>query len=302
VIGAADAPSAHVALRVLLTWFQTGAASLLVDGVLAAAALAYLSAAALLGHRSRAAGRERRWPVPRTGAFVAGLAIVFVAVSSGLAAYDDVNPSAHVVQHALLMMVGAPLLVAGQPLVLAAQAGPRPLQHRLVRLTGGRAAAIATGPVAWVLYLGSMAGYFLTPLYAASIRDEVLHDSAHAWFLAVGCLYWTGVLGPDVAGHRRSPARRAVLVLAGMPVEAAIGVALVVWPRPLAPGYSLTATHAAGVVFWMTAMVTSGAAVAVLAHRWIRSDERRVRRIEQSSDPIVPLPPPVVTRPADAGP
>lgn len=216
----------------------------------------------------------------RTTAFLAGLATVFVAVGSGLAAYDDINPSAHVVQHALLMMVAAPLLVLGQPLVLLAQAGPRRLQRRVIRLTGSDAANVLTGPVAWVLYLGSMAAYFLTPVYAASVRNQTLHDASHCWFLLIGCVYWTGVLGPDSPGHRRSHARRIVPVLAGMPVEAAIGLALVVWPHPLAPGYTLAATHAAGVTYWITSMGTSGVAVALLAHRWMRWDERRVVRAE----------------------
>lgn len=295
MIAAGSAPSAHIEVRILLTWFQTGAVSLVVDGVLVASAVAYLGAAGLRPARSRYR-QGRSWPPFRTAAFLAGLGSVFVAVSSGLAAYDDVNPSAHVLQHVLLMMVAAPLLVAGQPLILLARVGPRRLQLRVLRVTGGWAASIVTGPLAWALYLGSMAGYFLTPLYPASVRNQVLHDGLHGWFLAAGYLYWTGILGPDSRWRRRSEIRRAISVLAGMPIESAIGLALIVWPRPLAPGNSLHATHAAGVLFWMASMATSGVSIAALAHRWIRSDERRVHR----ASALVPSP--SVSRPADAGP
>jgi putative copper resistance protein D len=291
-VGAADAPSPHVEPGVLLTYFQTSDATLVVDGLLTVVAVTYFVGVGAVGRHRRplrlegptGPGDRGGWPAGQTACFVAGLLCIFVAVGSGLAAYDDLNPSAHMVQHALLMMVGAPLLVAGQPLVLLAQAGPRSVQRAVVRTTGSRWAAVLTGPVAWILYFGSMAGYLLTPLYADSVRDQAVHDAVHAWFLMVGCLYWTGVLGPDGYAHRRSLVRRAVAVMAGMPVEAALGLALVIWPWPLAPGYTLAATHAAGQVFWMTAMVTGGVAVAALVHRWIVTDERRVRRLDERAE------------------
>lgn len=277
VLGAADAPSGHIQARVLFTYFQTGFAELTVDAVLVVVAGAYLWAVGAVG---RFGERPAPWPVARTAAFLAGLAAIFVAVGSGLAAYDDINPTAHVVQHALLMMVGAPLLVAGRPLVLLSRALSGRARRRVARIAGNRVLGLATGWPAAVAYVASMALYFLTGWYAASVRFVVLHDATHLWFLAVGCLYWTGVLGPETAGHRRSTLFRGALVLAAMPAESAIGVALLLWPHGLAPGLSVGATHRAGVVFWVIAMLTCGVALAALLGRWMLADERIVRRLE----------------------
>jgi putative copper resistance protein D len=255
--------------------------SLTVDAVLALLALFYLRRVQRLG------GRGRHWPRARTVDFLGGLVCIWIAVGSGLAAYDNVNPSAHVVQHVLLMMVAAPLLVAGQPAVLLAQASSRSLQRTVVRATGSRAAALFTGPTAWLVYYVSMPVYFLTGLYALSVRISAFHDACHGWFLLVGCLFWSGIVGPEGRRGRRSPAARLAWVIAGFPVELALGLALLVWPYPLAPGNTLAATHAAGVVFWVASMAISGVALIYLFHRWMVDDERHALRVDRRLEAVL---------------
>lgn len=310
LVAAGDAPSPHVSLHVLLSYFQTGVPSLVVDVLLVAAAVGYvLGTRALVRRRAAAAApaapaaapaaaapaaaaaaaapaaaavaagsQPWRWPPTRTVAWLAGLVAVFVAVGSGLAAYDDLNPSAHVVQHVLLMMVAPPLLFVGRPVTVLLQVLRRPAQVRAVRVLGSRVARGLTGPVAWPLYYGTMAAYFLTPLYALSVRTTPFHDATHGWFLAVGCLFWAGAVGDDLPGHRRSPTGRLLSLMAGMPVESAIAVALLFWPAPLAPGETVSAAHHAGAVLWIGAMATSGVGVALVLTRWIGVDARTVRR------------------------
>ena len=55
----------------------------------------------------RLAARGRRWPVGRSAAFGAGLALIVLATQSGLAQYDTVLFSLHVVQHLLARDGGA---------------------------------------------------------------------------------------------------------------------------------------------------------------------------------------------------
>jgi cytochrome c oxidase assembly factor CtaG len=83
-----------------------------------------LGAAYVIGVR-RLHARGRSWPASRTAAFLSGLVVVLVATESGLAAYDRVLYSLHVVQHVLLGMVAPLLLVLGAPITLALQAGSR---------------------------------------------------------------------------------------------------------------------------------------------------------------------------------
>ena len=277
LVAAAGAPSPHVDLHVLLTYVQTDVPSLVVDALLVAAAVAYLAGLrARRRRRRRPAGR--RWPVGRTAAWLAGLAMVFVGVGSGLAAYDDLNASAHVVQHLLLMMFAPPLLVLGRPATVLAQAAPRRVQVGVVRFFGGPVVRALTGPVAWPLYYGTMAAFFLTPVYAYSVRTPAFHDGTHGWFLAVGCLFWAGLVGVDLPGHRRSPTGRMAMLLAGMPVESAIAVALLFWPWALAPDQPAAAAHSAGLVLWMGSMVSSGVGLVIVLRQWTAADRRGVRR------------------------
>ncbi len=271
VVGTGPGP---VRWPVLLGGFRTDPLALSLDALLAGALLVYGAGLVRLRRRGH------RWPQARVAAFAAGSLALFVALGSGLAAYDDVNPPLHVVQHVLVMMVAAPLFVLGQPLVLLAQAGSRRTQRAVVRLTNSRALVALTGVPGALLYYASMPAYFLTGMYALSVHSNTVHELCHACFFTLGLLFWTGTLGPDSPGRRLGAPRRMAAVVAGMPAEAALGLALVLWPRPLSAGETLTQVHTAGQVFWIMSMALSGSSLVVLFHRWMVQDERAARRLD----------------------
>ena len=63
-------------------------------------------------------------PVPRrrVAAWVGGLAVLAIALSSSVDVYSEVLFSVHMVQHMLLVFVVAPLLCLGAPVTLALRA------------------------------------------------------------------------------------------------------------------------------------------------------------------------------------
>ena len=61
--------------------------------------------------------------------FLGGLAVVVLALQSGIGSYDDVLFWDHMVQHLMLVMVAPPLLIFGQPITLAAARQPQPAAH-----------------------------------------------------------------------------------------------------------------------------------------------------------------------------
>jgi cytochrome c oxidase assembly factor CtaG len=103
-----DPSMSAVQLHVVLTGVQTDRLALVADTVDVLVVFAYVC-----GVR-RLAARGRSWSEAASAAFVGGIVCVWVAVGSGLAAYDDVNATIHMTQHALLMMVAAPLLALGK--------------------------------------------------------------------------------------------------------------------------------------------------------------------------------------------
>lgn len=271
-----NAPSAVPNVHILLVGVQTGALDLLADGLEALTLAAYVIGALALRRRGK------RWSAGSTTAFFAGMTVIWIAVGSGLAAYDDVNVTLHVIQHILLMMVAAPLLAIGRPITLAAQASPRGAQRRVVALANSRTfAALAQPAVAATLYFGAMFGYFLTPLYPYSVDHPLVHDATHLIFLLVGYVYWQPMVGGDPVRRRLSHPARTIALMAGMPAEAFLGLLIALWPRPLSSINTIANTHFAGQMFLAGAMLVTGSWIAYVLLDWWRRSERSAPRDER---------------------
>lgn len=277
----------------VLASVQTGPAELAADILLVAAAIAYMAAVGQLRRRGEG------WPPWRSVAFLGGLLVLWVAVGSGLAAYDDTNPPLHVIEHVLVMMVAPAALVLGRPLTLAEQALSGASGRAIGVITGSWAWRRASGPWGWAVYYLSMPAYFLTGLYALTVRSHAALDLVEVGFLVIGCLYWNAMLvvgtdpgtatpvddsGTGVAVPLSGQPARFVAVLVGMPVETATGVAMVLWPAALASGLTVAQTHVAGLVLWLACMVTSGVALVALILQWAAADNRRVRELDDVLD------------------
>ena len=269
VLAYVGAPSSAIHADVLLAGFQTGMLSLLADGLLCSALGLYL-----LGVR-RLARRGRSWPWAGSLAFGLGLFSVFVAVGSGLAAYDDANVTMHVVQHVLLMMVAPPLIALGKPVTLLVQAGSRGVQIVALQVVNsGPIAWLSFPALAWVLYIGSMYAFFTTVVYAFSVHHPLFHDAMHAEGFLVGYLYWQPLVGLDPSRWKMAyPIRIATLFL-GMPWEAFLGVTLMSSSRPIATINTVAGTQTGGETFWILAMLVNGLALGVIVRQWFRQVER----------------------------
>lgn len=274
LLGYGEAPSSTVNTHVLLTGIQTDPLALLADIVEIAAVVFYL-----IGVR-RLARRDRRWSPWATVAFLTGVLSVWIAVGSGLAAYDETNAVAHVIQHVLLMMVAAPLAALGKPITLATQASGRATQTCLVRVVRHPVVAAITFPVVgWFLYYGIMYGYFTDRgVYDYSISHPLFHDGSHLIFLVVGYIYWQPLIGGDPTRWRLAPPVRILAVFLGMPFEAFLGIAIRMATQPIDPINTLANTQAAGQTFWILAMLASGLCVAVIAIQWFIETDRQTAR------------------------
>ena len=252
---------------------RTGPLDLVVTGLLVATATFYLCSVRRLRRR------ERRWPPVRIAAFTAGVALVWVASGSALAARDDSSVTVNVVVHLLLMMVAPPLVVLGRPLTLATQSAGRRTQVRLNRTLRHRLVAAVTHPApAWVLYLAAMAVMLSSrPVYDSLVSHPVLHDAGHGLLLLTGLMYWQPLLGGDGA-HRPSFAVRTMSILANMPFEVLVGLWLRYQTTPVDPINSLADTQAAGEAFIVGATLASTVWLAVVVGQWAAYAGREDRR------------------------
>jgi putative membrane protein len=241
--------------------------------------LTLLSVLALHTRGSRH-GRRQRW---RRRAFVAAIVTIGIAVLSPLDALSSTLASAHMVQHLLLTMVVAPLLVISRPTVALLRGLPYRTRRDLVRLRRighvraadtVRAHQIACAAV----FVVALWAWHATGPYEQALRNDLVHRLEHLTFLLTAVCSWAAIA--LVTRHRHGPVGTSVLVLFGLSVQGSILGALLTFARkPWYPSYEartglwgLTALEdqqLAGVIMWVPAGVVYLGAALGLMTVWI---------------------------------
>jgi putative membrane protein len=163
----------------------------------------YLSGLRKIWHT---AGRNQGVPQRRAVAFLAGVLTLLIALVSPLDRVSGALFSMHMVQHLLLVVVAAPLLVYSAPLAPVLVALPRPWRNRAGTVSGTPAIrtaadAILNPLVVWWLQAVSLWLWHIPALYEAALRSSWWHALEHAMFLSTACLFWWVVIQPH--GRRR---------------------------------------------------------------------------------------------------
>jgi putative membrane protein len=146
----------------------------------------------------------RRWNIT---CYAVGWSSLVIALVSPLHSMGSVLFSAHMAQHEVLMVIAAPLLVLGKPLVpylWGLPIGLRRLVTHLVRRKVWRKAwtEISSAPVACLLH-GIALWIWHTPLlYQATITNEWVHSLQHFSFLGSALLFAWSLLQSH-SGRRR---------------------------------------------------------------------------------------------------
>ncbi len=224
--------------------------------------------------------------------YAAGLYVLAIALLSPLDALAHVLFSAHMVQHVLLMLIAAPLLVLGAPLLpflWGLPRGPRLALGRGLasRPSLGRAWHALTGPVVvWCILTGTLWLWHLPTLYQAAVRYPLVHLLEHATMLGASLLFWWVVLQP--AGRRRINGGVAVLLVFTTKMQSAtLGALITFTPNPLYPVYEAGATawgmtllqdqHLAGLIMGTVSGLAFLIAGSLAFLSWLRVMERSAR-------------------------
>jgi putative membrane protein len=138
----------------------------------------------------------------RLVAFAAGIVSLWVAVGSPLAALDEQLLTAHMVQHLLLMIVAAPLILLGAPTITLLHGLPR----RFVRYALGpvmrwrpvhRVGGICTHPAfCWLAACVAVIGWHVPAAFDLALQSHCWHEVEHACFFGAGLLFWWPVIRP----------------------------------------------------------------------------------------------------------
>lgn len=233
---------------------------------------------------ARAGGGQvlRPW---QASAFGAGLAALFVALISPLNALSTALFSAHMGQHLLLILVAAPLLVLGMPVVPLLWALPKPARRTFGRwwqsagfIRAGR--HMLTQPVlVWFLSAVIVWGWHLPSLYEAALRQVWMHELEHFSLLGSALLFWWVLI------RRLDYGAGILFVFTTALHSGALGALLTFARTPLYPiytssvaGWGLTVLEdqqLAGLLMWIPAGVIYLLAALILFARWLRSMEQQ---------------------------
>ena len=182
--------------------------------LLIAAAIGYAAGLhRLWGNAGRGAGITRA----QAGAFWAGWLVLAIALCSPLDGLAEALFSAHMVQHELLMVGAAPLLVLGRPLATWSWALPatlRPAVGAWTRVPVVRKPWRAvTHPLgAFLVHAGALWVWHVPVLFIAALHNEAVHALQHASFLFSALLFWWTIWNQGAPRLREGP---AVLYLFG---------------------------------------------------------------------------------------
>jgi cytochrome c oxidase assembly factor CtaG len=161
----------------------------------------FLAGAWRIGRRSRIAPRQRR----RWIWFGVGWLVLAGALLSPLHAAGERSFAAHMLEHELLMLVAAPLLVIGRPVGVALWALPHGARRFLGRWTregwfgsGWRFVSAAT--TATALQLAALWIWHAPSLFDRALRSEGWHVAQHLSFVVTALLFWHALLRRPRAG------------------------------------------------------------------------------------------------------
>lgn len=207
---------------------------LVIGPVVALAALWWIGRRRLLSRRlsELELASVRRW---RGVAFLGGLAIILIALESPIDYFSQLLFWVHMVQHLLLLVVAAPLIVAGSPWLLIWEGIPSSTRSALVRSwqgprfgkTLGRVYAFARSPVGtFALFTAIVWGWHLPYPYDLTLANEVVHDCEHLSFLVFGVAFWLQVLDSPPFERTLSEGQSAFYLIGAMGVNVVVSAAL----------------------------------------------------------------------------
>lgn len=253
-------------------------------------AIAVLLVTALLYTRGtlRMARRGAIQRVHEPIAFVIGWLALMASILPPLDALALQLFSAHMAQHELMMLIGAPLLIAGRPLSACLWGLPDRLRPAAAGVLQGNAAGLAwrtlTAPVvAWALHGLVIWAWHAPSLYQWAVHNESVHALQHAMFIGTSAFFWWGLI---YGRYGRAGYGAAVFYVFTTAVHTGVLGALVTFAgAPIYPSYVASSAAAgtdalgdqqvAGLLMWVPAGIILTVMGLALFLAWIGESERR---------------------------
>ena len=228
--------------------------------------------AAYCGAAVRQFRRGRHWSYWRTSGFVAGILLLLISMTPPVAELGHHSLQGHMIQHLLMGMFAPLALVLAAPVTLALRTLPATVGRRLVHFLRMPLIGALSHPVsAALLNVGGMYVLYLTPLYALSLTNPVVHVLVHLHFVIAGCLFTWAVAGPDPGPHRPGFWPRLFILFLSIAAHSLLAKFMFAYGWPRNAGHSLEDIEAAAqLMYYGGDLAELLLLVALFASRWKR--------------------------------
>jgi len=196
------------------------------------------------------------------------------------------------IQHLLMIMIAAPLLLVGNPFPVLVWGLPRRGRQIVGGLLSGQSrfrrviTKITSPGIVWLLFFTVYVGWHDPNLYDLALRSEFVHDIEHLTFFFASMLFWWHVTGVAPRFHRTlSTFQRLAYVLSVIPANMILGVVIAFATKPIYTYYTtvprlwgLTVVEdqmISGMIMWIPGSMMYILAALVLVSRIVQGEAEK---------------------------
>jgi len=237
-----------------------------------------------------------RW---RHGAFLAGIAALFLALQSPLDPVAERLFFVHQIQHLLLRLIGPMLIALAAPQGVLIAGLPVPIRRTLLAPVAGSAVvravfAAITGPVVVTgLFVGALYVWELPRFHQAALADPLIHQIMHASMVFAGVVFWWRIFDRRPAPQGLRYGVRLMMLWLVILSNIVLGALTTFKTTVLYPAYDLPGRlfgYAAladerigGIIIWIPGSMMCVLAVLLVIHVWGRRETRLEQRQPERS-------------------
>jgi putative membrane protein len=225
--------------------------------------------------------------------FIGAILMLILALVSPLDALSGELFSAHMVQHLILILATAPLLVLSDFQLAFLWTLPRGQAQTIGSSANQTRRSVLTHPVfVWILFTATMWIWHASTLYESALRNEGIHTLEHLLFLFTAILFWWVLFKHTRPDHLHYAMTVPFLFLTVMR-SGILGALMTFTSQPWYATYASSTPHwgltalqdqqIAGLIMWMP----GGAVFTLLTigyfAAWLRALERRSAKRESQA-------------------
>jgi cytochrome c oxidase assembly factor CtaG/putative copper export protein len=246
--------------------------------------------------------RGDKWPVLRLISWLIGMVFLVYVTSAGPRVYGEVQFSAHMIEHMLLVMVVPLPMVLGAPITMlmrgtkARRDGSVGVREWVLWLVNTPYLRFLAHPiVASVNFAGSLVVFYYSGIMYYALDTHIGHELMIAHFLGAGYLFGQALIGIDPGVKRPPYPLRLVMLLVTMAFHAFFGISIMSssvliagdWFGNIGAGWGYTAIddqQLGGAIAWGIGEFPTLFVAITVALQWAKSSDREAKRIDRNED------------------